>query len=106
MIITREAVSLELRWVRPVFSVNTLRFSLFTAMGFYGHIGAIEYISIGLAAMLFFTFPPVIAVLQAVVLKKPPGTAKTVALLRAFNQHQKCVMHRMQDQCVHLKTLQ
>lgn len=57
---------------------------LFTAMGFYGHIGAIEYISIGLAAMLFFTFPPVIAVLQAVVLKKPPGTAKTVALLIAF----------------------
>ena len=57
---------------------------LFTAMGFYGHIGAIEYISVGLAAILFFTFPPIIGVLHATVAREPPGRAKSVALALAF----------------------
>ena len=57
---------------------------LFTAMGFYGHIGAIEYISVGLAAILFFTFPPIIGVLHATVAREPPGLAKSVALAIAF----------------------
>lgn len=58
---------------------------LFMAMGFYGHVGAIEYISIGLAAVLFFTFPPLIAVLQALVAKEPPGLAKSFALAVSFS---------------------
>ena len=57
---------------------------VFTAMGFYGHIGAIEYISVGLAAMLFFTFPPIIGVLQATVAREPPGLLKSLALVIAF----------------------
>ena len=57
---------------------------LFMAIGFYGHIGAIEYIPIGLAAILFFTFPPIIGVLQAVVAREPPGLAKSAALAIAF----------------------
>ena len=56
----------------------------FTAMGFYGHIGAIEYISVGLAAILFFTFPPIIGVLQATVAREPPGLVKSLALAIAF----------------------
>ena len=56
----------------------------FTAMGFYGHIGAIEYISVGLAAILFFTFPPIIGVLQATVAREPPGLLKSLALTIAF----------------------
>ena len=55
-----------------------------TAMGFYGHIGAIEYIPVGLAAILFFTFPPMIGVMQAVVAREPPGLAKSAALAVAF----------------------
>ena len=57
---------------------------LLTAMGFYGHIGAIEYIPVGLAAILFFTFPPMIGVMQAVVARDPPGLAKSAALAIAF----------------------
>lgn len=56
----------------------------FMAMGFYGHVGSIEYISVGLAAILFFTFPPIVGVLNAIVAKEPPGPAKTLALLVAF----------------------
>ena len=56
----------------------------FTAMGFYGHIGAIEYISVGLAAVLFFTFPPMIGVLHATVAREPPGLVKSLALVVAF----------------------
>ncbi len=56
----------------------------FTAMGFYGHIGAIEYIPVGLAAILFFTFPPIIGVLHATVAREPPGLAKSLALMIAF----------------------
>ena len=57
---------------------------LFTAMGFYGHIGAIEYISVGLAAILFFTFPPIIGVLHATVGREPPSLVKSLALIIAF----------------------
>ena len=56
----------------------------FMAMGFYGHVGAIEYIPVGLAAILFFTFPPIVALLNALVAKEPPGAAKTLALVVAF----------------------
>ena len=57
---------------------------VFTAMGFYGHIGSIEYIPVGLAAILFFTFPPIIGVLQATVGREPPGFLKSLALVVAF----------------------
>ena len=45
-------------------------------VGFYGHIGAIEFIPVGLTAILFFTFPPVIAVIQAVLNRELPGMGK------------------------------
>ena len=51
---------------------------------FYGNVGSVEFISVGLAALLFFTFPPIIAVIQAVVLREPPGVAKSVSLVVAF----------------------
>ena len=57
---------------------------IFMATGFYGHVGAIEFIPVGLAAVLFFTFPPMIGILQAVVAKEPPGLGKTIALVVAF----------------------
>ena len=53
-------------------------------MGFYGNVGAVEYISIGLTALLFFTFPPLIALIQAVVDRTWPAPVKVVALATAF----------------------
>ena len=57
---------------------------LMMAMGFYGNVGAVEYIPIGLTALLFFTFPPLIALIQAVLDRTWPAPAKVVALAAAF----------------------
>ena len=54
------------------------------AMGFYGNVGAVEYISIGLTVLLFFTFPPLIALIQAVLDRAWPAPAKAVALATAL----------------------
>ena len=57
---------------------------LLMAMGFYGNVGAVEYISIGLTALLFFTFPPLIGLIQAVLDRAWPALAKVAALATAF----------------------
>ena len=57
---------------------------LLMAMGFYGNVGAVEFISIGLTALLFFTFPPLIALIQAVTDRAWPAFAKVAALATAF----------------------
>ena len=57
---------------------------LMMAMGFYGNVGAVEFISIGLTALLFFTFPPLIGVIQAVLDRSWPALAKVAALATAF----------------------
>ena len=57
---------------------------LLMAIGFYGHVGAVEYISIGLTALLFFTFPPLIGLIQAVLDRTWPALAKAIALATAF----------------------
>ena len=57
---------------------------LLMSMGFYGNIGAVEFISIGLTALLFFTFPPLIACIQAVLDRAWPTPAKVAALATAF----------------------
>ena len=57
---------------------------LLMSMGFYGNVGAVEYISIGLTALLFFTFPPLIGLIQAVLDRTWPALAKVAALATAF----------------------
>ena len=57
---------------------------LLMAMGFYGNVGAVEYISIGLTALLFFTFPPLVGLIQAVLDRAWPALAKVAALAAAF----------------------
>ena len=54
------------------------------SMAFYGNVGAVEYISIGLTALLFFTFPPLIGVLQAILDQAWPPVAKVIAIATAF----------------------
>lgn len=51
---------------------------------FYGNIGAVEYIPVGLAALLFFVYPPLVAVLVAVLDRRRIGGFKAVALMSAF----------------------
>ena len=51
---------------------------------YYGHLGAIEFIPVGLAAILFFTFPPIIGLIQSLVFAEPLGLPKTVALAVSF----------------------
>jgi len=51
---------------------------------FYGNIGAVEYIPVGLAALLFFVYPPLVAVFVAMVDRRPIGGLKSLALISAF----------------------
>ena len=51
---------------------------------FYGNIGAVQYIPIGLAALLFFVYPPLVAVFVAILDRRPVGGLKAVALIGAF----------------------
>ena len=57
---------------------------LLMVLGFYGNVGAVEYISVGLTALLFFTFPPLIGLIQAVLDRAWPAFAKVAALAMAF----------------------
>ncbi len=50
----------------------------------YGNIGAVEFISIGLASLLFFTFPIIIAVLVMVLRIEYVSRLKVIATLLAF----------------------
>jgi DME family drug/metabolite transporter len=57
---------------------------LLMVMMFYGNIGAVEFISIPLAALLFFTFPPFIALINGLVLRLPVGPVRYAAVAIAF----------------------
>lgn len=63
---------------------HTLGLGVLMGVGYYGHVGAIEFIPVGLAAILFFTFPPVIAVIQAVANRQLPGVGQSLALVLSF----------------------
>ena len=54
------------------------------SMMFYGNVGAVEFIDIGLVALLFFTFPPMIAVINIVVLREAVPWPKLLAVAAAF----------------------
>ena len=51
---------------------------------FYGNVGAVEYISVGLTALLVFTYPTIIATMEAVLTRTMPAPAKAIALVAAF----------------------
>jgi drug/metabolite transporter (DMT)-like permease len=55
-----------------------------TAMMFYGHVGAVEFISVGLAVLLFFTYPPMIAVLNILVVRERVTLPNLIAISAAF----------------------
>ena len=51
---------------------------------FYGNIGAVEHISVGLTALLVFTYPTMITTLEAMLTRTMPAPAKAIALVVAF----------------------
>ena len=56
---------------------------LFSHMAF-GNVGATKYIPVSLAALLFFVYPPLVALLNGAVDRRRPGAVKMVAMLTAF----------------------
>jgi drug/metabolite transporter (DMT)-like permease len=56
---------------------------LFSHMAF-GNVGSTKYIPVSLAALLFFVYPPVVALINAVLDRKAPGLVKIAAMLTSF----------------------
>lgn len=63
---------------------NCVGLGLLAAMMFYGNIAAVQFISVGLTALLFFTFPPIIAVLSIVFVRERVGPGRLAAIAIAF----------------------
>ena len=64
--------------------LNCMGLGLLAAMMFYGNIAAVQYISVSLTALLFFTFPPIIAVFSIVFVREPVSVWRLVAIAVAF----------------------
>ena len=56
---------------------------LFSHMA-YGNVGSTKYIPISLAALLFFIYPPVVAILNHAIARKWPSLIKTISITVAF----------------------
>jgi len=56
---------------------------LFSHMAF-GNVGSTKYIPISLAALLFFIYPPVVAILNHAIARKWPSLIKTISITVAF----------------------
>jgi DME family drug/metabolite transporter len=54
------------------------------AMMFYGNVGSVQFIPVGLAALLFYTFPPMVALITVVVVREPVPAGKLAAIATAF----------------------
>ncbi len=64
--------------------LHTIGLGILMGLGFYGNVGAVEYIPISLAAILFFSFPPLIGVIHVVFLRQTPTWIRSVAIVVAF----------------------
>jgi len=51
---------------------------------FFGNIGAVKFIPVGVAALLFFVYPPLVAVFTATLDRRWPGLLRITAFLIAF----------------------
>ena len=63
---------------------HTIGLGALSSTMLYGLIGAVEYIPVGLAILLFFTFPPIIAVINFVILRDSLTRARVTAVAVAF----------------------
>lgn len=71
----------RLRLPRTIW-LNCLGLGALTALMFFGNVGAVEYIPVALVALLYFTYPPMIAVINVVFVRErlPPGSFAAVAI--------------------------
>ena len=75
-------ISLRLSW--PMCLNMLILGALFSHMAF-GNIGSTRYIPISLAALLFFIYPPLVTLINAVINKKYPGLIKLIAIGITFS---------------------
>lgn len=68
------------RWVW----LNCLGLGVLLAHMFFGNIGAVKYIPVGVAALLFFVYPPLVSVFTAILDRRWPGFLRFSAFLIAF----------------------
>lgn len=64
--------------------LNCLGLGLLLAQMFFGNIGAVKYIPVGVAALLFFVYPPLVSVFTALLDRRWPGLLRLAAFLTAF----------------------
>ena len=73
--------SLRIAW--PVW-LNCLGLGLLLAHMFFGNIGSVQYIPVGIAALLFFVYPPLVSVFIAILDRRWPGWIRLASFLTAF----------------------
>jgi DME family drug/metabolite transporter len=64
--------------------LHCLGLGILLAYMFFGNIGAVKFIPVGVAALLFFVYPPLVAVFNAVLDRRWPGWLRIAAFLIAF----------------------
>jgi drug/metabolite transporter (DMT)-like permease len=64
--------------------LNMAGLGVLMSMMYYGNVGSVEFISIGLAALLFYTYPPIVAIIYALILRERVPAPKVLALGAAF----------------------
>ena len=71
-------------WITPRDFGQAVGLGVLMGAGFYGNVGAVQYIPISLAAILFFLFPPLIGLIHVTFLRERPGWIRSIAILPAF----------------------
>lgn len=70
--------------VSPRIWFNCLGLGALLAYMFFGNIGAVQFIPVGVAALLFFIYPPLVALFSATLDRTRPSPIKLTAFLVAF----------------------
>jgi len=65
--------------------LHCLGLGVLMTMAFYGNVGSVEFIPVGLAALLFYTYPLMVAVIQIAVVRESVPLAKLAAIAIAFS---------------------
>lgn len=65
-------------------SLQVLVLGLCVSVSFYGNIASVQYISVGLSALIFFTFPPMIAVVSFLLGERATGRKIAAVSLSFF----------------------
>ena len=63
---------------------NCVGLCVLLAYMFFGNIGAVQFIPVGVAALLFFVYPPLVAVFTAVLDRRFPSPVKLLAFVIAL----------------------